>query len=610
MTKNILSLTCLSLLTAHTLLAGDLDRAFKNINSGDYDKARASIKEELDKDPKDVAANYAMAKLFSARDYKAMDLDSATIYVNKAFAAIPLKEDDKQTKKYLKYGVRDFTIQELFADINKQAYDKAKAKNTFDSYDHFIQYSQDKILNEQAEDKRDDIKFAELSIKQSIPSLIEESRTFLNDHPKSKRYADINGLYELAIFNSMTYSNDVDSFKAYLDRYPTGPYAKEARVQYDRKIYEVYLKRGTIEGYAEFEKSYPKNPFLAAVQDSIYTMSTRKGDVWEYNTFIKAYPSNRNIMNAWNQLYDLYTQDATDSSYEAFLKAYPNNPFKDKIQQDIYLSQLNLAPFKSNDKWGYVNPKTQTLVIQPQYEDASEFSGGLAAVALKACTDNCMYSYIDKNGKVAFEKAFASAGDFIGGKAVVALDYCDGAPCKFGIINRKGEFVVGADYEDIQPLSEGLYAAHNFKGYGFINDRDHVVIPFVYQDATSFSEGLAAVKKDDRWVFIDRSGTQPFTQSFANVSAFSSGLAAVTENDSTYGYIDHSGAWVIQPIYENAEPFEGDTAIVSLKDDNKKSKDYGMTIRYRIDKTGKNLGKLVNPNVATKPKAAVKKKKK
>lgn len=606
MSKKITSIACITLLTAQSILAGDLDKAFKNINSGDYDKARASIKEELEKDPKDVAANYAMAKLFSARDYKSLNLDSATIYVNKTYGAIPLKEDDKQTKKYLKYGVRDFTITELYNDINKQAYERAKAKNTFESYDNFVKYSKDEKLNEAAADKRDEIRYDELSLKNDMEGL----RLFLNDYPKSKKFNDANKLYEQLLYADMTKSNTVEGYKSYLDKYPTAPYAKEAQVQYNRKVYEAYLKRGTIEGYAEFEKAYPKNPFLAAVQDSIYAISTRKGEVWEYNTFIKAYPANRNIMNAWNQLYDIYTQDATDSSYEAFQKAYPNNPFKDRLQQDLFLSRLKLSPFKSNDKWGYVNPKTQELVIQPQYEDASEFSGGLAAVALKACTDKCMYSYIDKNGKVAFDKTFASAGDFVGGKAVVALDYCDGTPCKYGIITRKGEFVVGADYEDVQPLSEGLYAAHNFKGYGFINDRDHVVIPFVYQDATSFSEGAAAVKKGERWVFIDKSGNQLFPQSFANVSAFSGGLAAVTDNDSTYGYIDHSGAWIIQPIYENAEPFEGDTALVSLKETNKKSKDYGMTFRYKIDKTGKNLGKLVNPNAVATRKAPVKKKKK
>jgi hypothetical protein len=606
--KKITSILFASLLFAsQSMHAGDLDRAFKNLTSGDYDKARDNIKEELDKDPKDVAANYAMAKLFSSRDYKKLDLDSATIYINKAFAAIPLKEDDKQTKKYLKYGVRDFTIKELFDDINKQAYEKAKAKNTFPSYDNFVKYSKDQNLNAQAEDKRDDIRYDELVIKNDLDGF----REFLNEYPKSKRFNDANKIYEQLLYASITKSNTADSFKAYLDRYPTGPYAKEAQTQYDRKIYEVYVKKGTINDYAEFEKAYPKNPFLAAVQDSIYTISTRGGEVWQYNTFIKAYPSNRNIMTAWNRLYDIYTLNATDSDYAAFQKAYPTNPFKDRIQQDLFLSKLQLAPFKSNGKFGYVNPKNQELVIQPQYEDAYEFNGGLAAVVLKPCTDSCLFNYIDKNGKIAFDKTFSSSGDFVKGKAVVAVAYCDKTPCKYGIINRKGDFSVNPDYEDIQPQSEGLFAAHNFKGYGFINDADKTVIPFIYQDATPFSDGMAAVKKGDKWIFIDKIGNQLFTQSYTNVTGFSSGLAAVTDNDSTYGYIDKTGSWVIQPKFENAEPFEGDTAIVSLKEANKKSKDYGLTFRYKIDKTGKTAYKILNPNaVATKPKSAIKKKKK
>jgi tetratricopeptide (TPR) repeat protein len=101
---------CLTMSICYNISAGDLDKAFKYINTGDYGKALQSIREELTKDPGDVAANYAMAKLYSSRDFKNLNLDSATIYINKAYAAVPLKADDKQTKKYLKFGVRDYTI--------------------------------------------------------------------------------------------------------------------------------------------------------------------------------------------------------------------------------------------------------------------------------------------------------------------------------------------------------------------------------------------------------------------------------------------------------------------------------------------------------------------
>ena len=586
--------------------AGDLEKAFKNINTGDYDKALQNIREELNDDPKNVAANFAMAKLYSSRDFKKYNLDSATIYINKAFATIPLKQDDKQTKKYLKLGVRDFTIKELFDEVNKTAYEKAKAVNSFESFDHFVTYSHDTSLNTIATDKRDDIRYEELKIKEDIAALKE----FLNNYPKSKKFEPANALYEKLLYADMTKANTYQSYKDYLDKYPTGPYAKDAATKYDQRLFNFYQKKNTLDDYVEFEKSYPKSPYLGAIQDSIYSHSTREHKAADYNSFIKTYTSNRNIMDAWNKLFDIYTQNGTDSDYTYFQKLYPASPLKERLQQEQYLSKLSLAPYKSNDKFGYVNTATQTLVIEPQFAEASDFSNGLATVAIKACTDSCQYSYIDKSGRVVIDKTFTAAGDFDKGKAIVATSYCDGDPCEYGIINRRGEFVVSPIYQDIQTATEGLFAAHNSKGYGFINENGLTVVPFIYQDATPFSEGAAAVQKDSVWIFINHSGQKLFPQSFINVSPFSSGLAAVTVNDSAYGYIDKIGNWIIEPSFEFAEAFVGDTAIVTIKDKNKKSKDYGLSLRYKIDKSGKSCYKLVNPNVAVVKKPEPKKKKK
>ena len=607
MIKRLVLLTMSIVLSNTSITAGDLDRAFKFINTGDYDKALQNIREELNDDPKNVAANFAMAKLYSSKDFKKYNPDSATIYINKAFAAIPLKPDDKQSKKYLKLGVRDFTIKELFDDINKTAYDKAKAVNSFESFEHFLMYSKDTALNTLATDKRDEIRYEELKVREDISALKE----FLNNYPKSKKFEPANTLYEKLLYADMTKSNSYQSYKDYLDKYPTGPYAKEAAKQYDQRLYESYLKKNDLNDYTEFEKSYPKSPFLAAVQDSIYALCTRDHKPADYNSFIKTYPSNRNIMEAWNRLFDIYTQNGSDSDYTYFQKIYPANPLKERVQQELYLSRLSLAPYKSNDKFGYVNTATQVLAIEPQFVEASDFSNGLAAVVVKACSDSCLYSYIDKSGRVVIDKNYTAAGDFENGKAIVATSYCDGEPCEYGIINRRGEFMVAPVYTDIQSATDGLFAAHNSKGYyGFINEAGHPIVPFIYEDATPFSEGVAAVQKDSQWIFIDRSGQKLFPQSFKNVNSFSSGLAAVTANDSTYGYIDKSGNWVIEPIYEFAEPFNGDTAIVTIKEKNKKSKEFGLSLRYKIDKSGKNCYKLINPNMAVIKKQDSKKKKK
>jgi TolA-binding protein len=604
MRKNLVFIV-LIFISAHLLQAGDLDRAFKYINTGDYDKALQNIREELTDNPKNVAANYAMAKLYSSLDYKKYNLDSATIYINKSYAAIPVNTEDKMGKKYLKLGVRDFTIKELFDEINKTAYDKAKSVNSFESYDHFLNYSKDPALNTSATDKRDEIRFAEIKIRDDFQAL----KDFLNNYPKSKKYEEANTLYEKMLYDQMTKPDSYESYKAYLDKYPTGPYVKDAKAKYDERLYQSYIKKNKLEDYNEFEKSYPKSPYRGAVQDSIYSLSTASHSTADYNAFIKTYPSNKNIMDAWNRLFDIYTQNATDSEYAFFQKIYPNNPLGERIRQEQYLSKLSLAPYKSNDKYGYVNTATQVLSIEPQYYDAGDFSDGLASVAVKPCSDSCYYSYIDKSGKVAIESSYTAAGDFDKGKAIVAISYCDGDPCQYGIINKRNEFLVNPIYQDIQPASEGLFSAHNAKGYGFIDETGKTIIPFIYQDATGFSEGSAGVKKDSSWIYIDRSGQQIFTQKFKNITAFSSGLAAVTTDDSTYGYINKSGSWAIDPTFEFAEPFEGDTAIVTVKDTNRKSKDYELSFRYKIDKTGQKSYKLTNPNAAAKTQNGRKKKK-
>jgi hypothetical protein len=590
--------------SVYTVYAGDLDRAFKYINTGEYDKALQNIREELNDDNKNTAANFAMAKLFSSKDYKKYNIDSATIYINKAYAAMPLKPDDKQTKKYVKLGVRDFTIKELFDEINKAALEKAKSVNSFDSYDHFLMYSRDTSLNSTATDRRDEIRYNELKIREQIAPLKE----FLNTYPKSKKFAEANQLYEKLLYADITKPDTYQAYKEYLDKYPTGPFAADAKAKYDLRLYEAYLKKNKLEDYNEFEKNYPKSPYLGLVQDSIYSLYTRSHAPSDYNSFIKTYASNKHIMDAWNRLFDIYTQNGTDSDYLFFQKIYPDNPLKDRVQQELYLSRLPLASYKTNDKYGYVNTTTQVMAIEPQFAEASEFSSGLAAVALKPCGDTCYYSYIDKSGRIAFDSKFAAAGDFDHGKAIVASGYCDGQPCKYGVINRQGEYTINPVYTDIQPRSEGLFGACTERGCGFIDETGKTVVPMTYQDVSPFTEGTAAVKKDSVWIYIDKTGQKVFPQNFKNVSAFSSGLAAVTANDSTYGYINKSGSWAIDPVFEFAEPFLGDTAIVTIKDNNKKSKEYGLSLRYKIDKTGKTCYKLVNPNAAIPTKQGIKNK--
>lgn len=87
--------------------------------------------------------------------------------------------------------------------------------------------------------------------------------------------------------------------------------------------------------------------------------------------------------------------------------------------------------------------------------------------------------------------------------------------------------------------------------------------PLPFDHATNFSDGVALVRQGDRLSLITVDGTTAIALDPAidNLAAFSDqrALAKVGEQ---YGYIDAAGAWVIDPQYAAATPFQAGLAAV------------------------------------------------
>lgn len=113
-----------------------------------------------------------------------------------------------------------------------------------------------------------------------------------------------------------------------------------------------------------------------------------------------------------------------------------------------------MAAVEKRDRWGYVD-SDGNLVIDCQYDDAENFSEGLAAVE----NDHDLYGYIDKTGAV----------------------------------------VIPFQFEDADSFHEGLAAVEINGLWGYIDKAGKVVIPCQYNDAEAFLGGVAQVKKNGRW---------------------------------------------------------------------------------------------------------------
>lgn len=144
---------------------------------------------------------------------------------------------------------------------------------------------------------------------------------------------------------------------------------------------------------------------------------------------------------------------------------------------------------------------------------------------------------------------------------------------RYGYVNVLGEFAIEPQFVVANEFSEGL-ASVSVDGQttGFINRLGEMVIAPQFVYAGKFVQGLANVglpnpDADQPFVvaYIDRRGTWMFNGArFAAAEPFSEGLAAVSVDGKSYGYINRTGQFVIEPQFAYAEPFREGLAAVQI----------------------------------------------
>ena len=93
-----------------------------------------------------------------------------------------------------------------------------------------------------------------------------------------------------------------------------------------------------------------------------------------------------------------------------------------------------------------------------------------------------------------------------------------------------------------------LWPAYNNGKYGYINRKGAFVIPAQYDGVSNFSCGYARVSINGRKMFIDKNGKIQNTPSFDNVYGFWNNYAIIEINDK-YGLMNKNFGYVLQPIY-------------------------------------------------------------
>ena len=244
---------------------------------------------------------------------------------------------------------------------------------------------------------------------------------------------------------------------------------------------------------------------------------------------------------------------------------------------------------EEDGKYGYYQLKGKTR-IEPQYEEAYDFSEGLAAVCMKdegewkvvnGVPERVRYiewGYIDKTGKMAFDEKYRSAEPFYEGLARVRTE--DG----YGYIDKKGDVVIPCQYKWGGYFRDDMTYVTDYENQTWLIDKTGEELKLI-------AEGKSVLYADDRTEDVNEpkngilymeqivdtpDGDHAHVHTYYNETGrisyeeymlkkgLSEGLAPFMEEETKkYGYVDEDGEWVITPCFDEAEPFEDGYAIVA-----------------------------------------------
>jgi len=140
---------------------------------------------------------------------------------------------------------------------------------------------------------------------------------------------------------------------------------------------------------------------------------------------------------------------------------------------------------------------TKIATLTPSSLRGTVFSEGFAVIQDTAA-GNCYF--INSEGSSAFRTTYEDAQNFSGGLAAVK------SGGKWGYINNKGVMVIDAKYCEALPFSGGFAAVCDTETnlWGYINTSGYQSIEPQYDEAKPFISGYAVVKMSNSYLIIDK----------------------------------------------------------------------------------------------------------
>lgn len=271
-----------------------------------------------------------------------------------------------------------------------------------------------------------------------------------------------------------------------------------------------------------------------------------------------------------------------DLSYYIYLDGRPIL----KLPQDIefYSYSSGLAKVKQDGKYGYIDNRKGYFIVEPFYDEASDFYGEYAVVR----KDGQSYVINKRGRKIKVDYPLTAENTVLSSEEGSGFIKQEENKYAFVKGNKASFTVYNYNYSKVNPFKEGLALVDAANVLKFITPEGlSSILLRDYDAAGSFSEGMAWVSSKGKYGFIDKEGNLVIDTIFSYTSDFKDG----------YAFVAYKGK---KGIIKKTSPNEKFPFLkiedVRLKDMNSNGK-VETDERFQIEVTVKNTGNEALRNV-------------
>lgn len=152
--------------------------------------------------------------------------------------------------------------------------------------------------------------------------------------------------------------NTVESYKAYVNKYPVSQYTMDALERIDSLLGDEYKKLRKASDYAQFAINNSESALAEKAIDEVYRKVMEESDVQAARLFMKHFSLDSRYIDVYRRYYEWHSQEGCYKLIEYFQQHNPDYPFPKTVANDLNeaadIEALNLeVPYMEEQQWRY-----------------------------------------------------------------------------------------------------------------------------------------------------------------------------------------------------------------------------------------------------------------